>query len=261
MKSRSLTALMFLLAGLPAGKSQCANTPGGFELTVLVDGQPRPEFSARGGVYIEALRGRDYALEIRNPLPERVAVAVSVDGLNSIDARHTDAWKARKWVLGPYETMVIPGWQVSGSSARSFVFTGEKSSYGAWLGKTENLGVLEAVFFREKSPIPMLERRRESPSSQAAPEGAPAPPAEARKDSELSDEYAATGIGGRTEHEVESVSMNLERRPEASIRIRYEFRPQLIGLGVLPRRPTPLDRREGASGFGQTYCPEPAPEW
>jgi len=52
------------------------------------------------------------------------------------------------------------------------------------------------------------------------------------------------------------VDIDLEPEPAASIRIRYEFRPQLVKLGVFPREVTPLGRRERAQGF-ERYCPEP----
>ena len=146
MRHQILTALL-----LAAGAAH-ASSPSGFGLDVLVDGHEHPEFAARGTVYVEALRGRDYALRLSNPTGTRVAVALSVDGLNTIDSRHTTAREARKWVLAPYETVVIPGWQVSSMASRKFVFTGERGSYGAALGKTEDLGVIEAVFFSERLP-------------------------------------------------------------------------------------------------------------
>jgi hypothetical protein len=59
-------------------------------------------------------------------------------------------------------------------------------------------------------------------------------------------------MGGRTRHEVEEVSMDLERSPVATINIRYEFRPQLVKLGVLERDRSPMERRKKARGF----CPE-----
>jgi hypothetical protein len=58
----------------------------------------------RAAWYIEALKSREYAIQLRNPFGVRVAVALSVDGLNTIDARQTSAADARKWVLDPYET-------------------------------------------------------------------------------------------------------------------------------------------------------------
>jgi hypothetical protein len=85
---------------------------------------------------------------------------------------------------------------------------------------------------------------------------APQPPSAAGAEA-LSDEYAATGMGRRDSHEVDEVFLALEREPVASIRIRYEFHPQLVKLGILPRGFDPLERREGARGFS-SYCPEPA---
>ena len=42
---------------------------------------------------------------------ELVAVALSVDGLNTIDAKRTTSFDASKWILGPYETITLDGWQ------------------------------------------------------------------------------------------------------------------------------------------------------
>ena len=67
---------------------------------------------------------------------------MSVDGLNTIDARQTSAAGARKWVLDPYETVTISGWQTSRTEARRFEFTTEERSYGQALGKTANFGVI-----------------------------------------------------------------------------------------------------------------------
>lgn len=253
MKTTTLATLALAAALLPAWPLEAA-WDRGFGLSVKVGGADRPEFHGRGQIYVEAVRGKEYVLRITNPLGVRVAVALSVDGLSTIDARRSDAWSASKWVLGPYESVEISGWQVSGSEARRFFFTGERDSYGAWLGRTEDLGVIEAVFFRESTPeIRQIDLGAAGRESAAAPraqseasKGAAAP----------ADEYAATGIGERTHHRVERVSLELERTPVAKVRIRYEFRPQLVKLGLLPER-TPLDRRERARGFEDLYCPEP----
>lgn len=121
-------------------------------LEILVDGRPVTEYTARGASYIEALTGREYSVRLTNRTDRRIAVALSVDGLNSIDAKTTSARDATKWVLGPYESITIDGWQTSAQTARRFFFTTESQSYGAWLGKTRNLGVIAAAVFREKLP-------------------------------------------------------------------------------------------------------------
>lgn len=232
------------------------------DVDIVVNGVRQPRYLHEGRWYVEAQRGREYAVRLHNPFPVRVAVALSVDGLNTIDARETTAADARKWVLGPYETATISGWQTSHLEARRFEFTTEERSYGQALGKTANLGVIAAVFFKERAPAVVQDtperesaRPRPAPSSPAAADQAAAS-AEARK---ADDEFAATGMGRRTDHAVTQVWLNLEDTPAHTVNIRYEFRPQLVRLGILPPVPTadPLQRRERARGFEPGFAPEP----
>lgn len=254
-------------------------TAGGFEVEVLVDGRPLEEYAARGRHYVEALDGAEYELRIRNPLGERVAVALSVDGMNSIDARRSSAWDASKWVIEPYQTITISGWQMSSSRARRFYFTTERDSYGAKLGQTANLGVINAVFFRERQPVvivtpPRQPRpyeddgidRKESPRRSEAPSsagrergGAQSKSADAAPRSD--DDYAATGIGRNVRNDVRWVNMDLQTRPAGEVLIRYEYRDALVRLGIIPRpypRTDTLRRRERSTGFeNRGFSPEP----
>jgi hypothetical protein len=94
-----------------------------------------------------------------------------------------------------------------------------------------------------------------APPSSAAPEREAASAAAQRADNE----FAATGMGRRTDHAVTQVWLDLEDAPAQTVNIRYEFRPQLVRLGILPPAPTadPLQRRERARGFEPGFCPEP----
>jgi hypothetical protein len=267
-----LSALLVPLVIVPlpssaAGSSEC------FTIEILVNGRPVREYRSGGIRYIEALKGKDYAIRIHNPSAGRVAVALSVDGLNTIDARHTGARDARKWVIDPHETVTISGWQTSSREARRFYFTSEERSYAARLGQPENLGVISAVFFRERVArvIPLgataapdaegpareervAPRAKAGDASSAAAHSAPAPAGQA-----AADEYAATGIGGRTEHLVRTVHLELEASPAARIDLRYEYRGQLARLGILPEAAggDPLERRGRARGFaGGSFCPD-----
>jgi len=188
-------------------------------------------------------------------------VALSVDGLNTIDARQTTAAAARKWVLNPHETVIISGWQTSQTEARRFEFTTEERSYGQALGKTANLGLISAVFFRERVPAIMHDtakdsRHRQAPAPRSSAQAEEAPAAAAKK---ADNEYAATGMGRRTGHAVVQVWLELEDAPVQTMNIRYEFRPQLVRLGILPSAPRSdaLQRRERARGFEPGFCPEP----
>jgi len=249
---------------------------GNFGVEVVADGSPLEVLYGRGRSYVEAREGAEYDLVLRNPLPVRVAVALSVDGLNTIDARRTSAWDASKWVIEPYGTIRISGWQMSSTHARRFYFTTERDSYAARRGRTSDLGVITAVFFRESRPrpypvVPPLEPINPQNRSEQQPEGEAPRRAEDKARSSASgaiagrpprdDDYAATGIGRSVEYNVEWINMNLERAPAAEVTVRYEYHDALVRLGVLPRPwrdDGALQRRERARGFeDQRYCPEP----
>ena len=266
-----------------------AVTDNGFSVEVIIDGRAAMEYAAAGRRYIEALENAEYELRIHNPTGSRVAVALAVDGLNSIDARHTSAWDAHKWVIEPYGTISVRGWQMSSESARRFYFTTERDSYAAKLGQASNLGLISAVFFRERRPITILPvtpapRRREdkekdersgwptSNDTQNAPSSAPSSAGEASRNAAKQrsvspsyypppdDESAATGIGRSVPNGVQWIKMDLDPRPAGEVTIRYEYRSALVRLGIIPRdypRPDVLNRRERAQGFEPKYCPEP----
>jgi len=272
-------AALFLAAALiPTGQA-FALERGGYSMEVLIDGAPVCEYAARGKSYVEALKNREYSVRLRNRTAERIAVALSVDGLNSIDARTTTARDAQKWVLGPYETITLDGWQVSSETARRFFFTTEAKSYGSWLGETQNLGIVAAAVFREKQPpisiyqAPMLQRDesrsrgKESSHQPAAAE--PAAPTERADGSatggslapKKSDDLAATGIGQASSHPVQQVFFDAEDAPAAVLELRYEYRDSLVRLGVLPAfdpNGDALSRREKARGFENPgFAPDP----
>jgi hypothetical protein len=254
-----------------------------FGVEVLAGGRARDKYPARGRVYVEAVEGEEYALRLSNPLPVRVAVALSVDGLNTIDARRTSARDASKWVIPPYGSITVSGWQMSSTRARRFYFTNERNSYANRIGRPSDMGVITAVFFRERrnrsdifvppgshesqtrsedrSESKRRTQQRDAPPAVSAQSGsasgrviAPTP--------EVDDEYAATGIGRSVTNDVWSVQMDLEPSPAAEVTMRYEFRDALVRLGVLPRnyppQPDPLRRRERARGFeDRQFSPEP----
>ena len=249
------------LVSYPRGAVVASSASSDTDVDIVVGGVPQRRYAHGDRSYVEALKGREYAIRLHNPYGVRVAIALSVDGLNTIDARVTTAADARKWVLDPYETVTISGWQTSRTHARRFEFTTEEQSYGRALGKTANLGVISAAFFRERTPVvSVAEAAQDRARAQAAPPSAPAAeaPSAAGAGKRADNEYAATGMGRRTEHAVQRVWLDLEDAPAKTVTIRYEFRPQLVRLGILPAAPLvdPLSRREGATGFEPGFSPE-----
>jgi hypothetical protein len=275
-------------AELAGETATMVNYDRGFEVQILVDGRSLEEYAAHGRSYVQAIAGAEYEVRIRNPLPYRVAVALSVDGLNTIDAGRSSAWNASKWVIEPYGTISISGWQMSSERARRFYFTSERDSYGAKLGQTSNLGVVSAVFFRERRPYPVpvtppypyprrpyeedgRNKSGDDPSSgtadssvdrsESAPSGGESSTRRGQVVPQPDDEYAATGIGRSVRNDVRWVNMDLDSRATAAVTIRYEYYPALVKLGIFPRpypRPDTLRRRESATGFeDRRFSPEP----
>lgn len=263
-RARRIAAAVSTLAALTVVPPavQASRPPVTGTVEVVVDGRALPEYRAYSTRYVEALKGKTYAIRLHNPFDVRVAVALSVDGLSTIDARHTTAAAARKWVIGPHETITISGWQTSMAQARRFFFTTEDRSYAQRLGQPQNQGVISAVFFKERAPVRIVppapgNADDDAPRRRPAPAGAVGK-AESQA-ARAAEEYAATGIGERTDHAVEVVHLNLESRPAATIDIRYEYRSQLVRLGILPDRPDaadPLSRRQSAQGFDKGFCPD-----
>jgi len=241
------------LAGASIGSAPASacQALGRYTVEVLVDLRPLQSYAANGRNYVEAVKGREYAVRLRNPTGERIAVALAVDGQNVIDAKHTSAREARKWILGPYETITLSGWQTSSQTARRFVFTDEGGSYGTWLGRSADLGTITAAFFRERRAMAQLPVRSDAPMERggAAPE------------SKAKDDLAATGIGRPIDHPVVEVPFDEEDAPAAVTSLRYEYHEALVKLGVLPRsddEDAALRRRERGRGFSEDgFAPDP----
>ena len=173
---------------------------------ILVGGLPSAGICTTGVWYVEAFKGRDYAIRLR-PIPMASAWPwrCRLTVLNTIDARHTTASDARKCgARSEYDRhdqrngrRAGPRLAVSNSRPRS-------NPTRQALGRGANLGVISAVFFRERVLTTRSETasttrgvvRRHRCGAGTACRGKRAQEADARsRDSE----YAATGIGRPTD--------------------------------------------------------------
>ncbi|MCB0360563.1 MAG: hypothetical protein KDD44_13030, partial [Bdellovibrionales bacterium] len=110
--------------------------------------------------------GMAYSVRLSNPLPVRVAAALTVDGLNSIDGSATDAQYAPKWIIEPYGTIEVRGWQTGPESLRRFVITRASDSYARWRERMTGipldgrLGEIEVAYFWNSSDLQTEQRWR-----------------------------------------------------------------------------------------------------
>jgi hypothetical protein len=104
-----------------------------------------------GRSYVLGQQGERYELVVRNLLPCRIEVVVSVDGLDVLDGRSASFTK-RGHLIEPRGTITISGWRTSSSSVAAFRFAAVEDSYAAKKhGDTRNVGVIGVAVFTEKS--------------------------------------------------------------------------------------------------------------
>jgi hypothetical protein len=213
-----------------------------------------PEVWKHGAPYLQVTEGAEYSIVINNPLPVRVAVAVTVDGLNVINGKRSSPDKAEKWMIDANSSLTLRGWQTGQSSLRRFYFTDQSGSYADWKGKRDNkdyvknLGVIGVAYFWNKAeleaalhpPVPFVYRDDDrrltkrgygssmSDEVQSAPKASgsarPASPAcEALKEKE---EKAGTGMGHHETNNVVDVEFHYDAgmyKTSSVLSIYYEF--------------------------------------
>jgi len=79
---------------------------------------------------LTALLGRPYRIQLRNLTAGYIGVVVAVDGLNTngnlpLFGNESD----RKWILRPFQSVAISGWQVSSEEALQFEFATPSQSH------------------------------------------------------------------------------------------------------------------------------------
>lgn len=197
--------------------------------------------------YVEAKKGEQYGIRIRNNTARRVGVVVAVDGRNIISGQRSNlARNERMYVLEPYETETYDGWRSARDTVNRFYFTEPGDSYAGAFGDYSAMGVVAVAVYRERD-VPALRSRvfnREKgqmgdedrsgpggPGPGRAEEGEPAAPAGKR-----SGEVAGTGFGD----EKYSPSIRVRFDPETRVAerhfLKYEWRDTLCRKGILDCR-------------------------
>jgi hypothetical protein len=241
MMHRSVGAfILAVLFAIPVMAAQTNFQGYGFKAYVVKDhGRHYREFRENNKSMLKVKADEEYSIVVYNPLPVRAAVAVSIDGLNTIDGKRTSPRLAKKWMINPHSSITIAGWQTSSKTMRKFVFTKDSESYAQWRenknGKafTKNLGVIGVAWFwnhRELEealhpPQPFVKESgavREHRMSKRSRSLAPAMPSSAAK----AEARAGTGMGKVEHHRVTEVKFKADRGMFALhdvLKIYYEF--------------------------------------
>lgn len=232
------------------------------DVQVRIEGEAAPLLLAPGREdrrYVQAFAGRRYAIVLRNTTDRRVAVVLSVDGLNVLNGERSALDPDESmYVLAPREVATIQGWRTSLDEVRRFTFVDERRSYAERTGQAnDDMGWIRIASFRERQM--WRETRREPfhwfnggapPVGDAAPpsaKGAPAPLARGEEGS-----VPGTGWGERREDRVRSTTFLVDGDAVDRLVLRYEYASGLQALGVLPSSPRWRDRlAERDHGFAR----------
>lgn len=211
--------------------------------------------------YLEAEKGRNYAIRVHNRTGERIGLVIAVDGRNIISGEKSHL-RAREpmYVLGAGEQTTYSGWRTSDTRVHRFFFTDAHSSYAEAWGDRSAMGVIAVAAFRE---MPQVLPQPRAGRQEMAPD-APAPgESRSRKSMESADAAGAAGTGFGDGRYSRSVRVHFTPEQYAFERqfIKYEWRDTLVRLGII--RDVPPANRFWPEPLGQAegFAPYPPGYW
>lgn len=218
--------LLFMGISVGAGAEVIGDS---VEVEVRSDGSgvmPLYPLAGRGHnrkAYVEAVKGENYAIIVRNRLNRRVGVVIAVDGRNIISGKKSWLRKSeRMYILDPYGQGEFNGWRTGLDRVNRFYFTSAADSYAAAFRDESAMGVIAVAVYpdvlRYDAPMDMS---RDMGAAKSAPS--------ARAQSES----AGTGFGREEYSPARSVAFEPEAVAAEKIFLKYEWRSSLCRKGIM----------------------------
>ena len=206
---------------------------------------PHKDF-AKGGIrvikkYLEARRGENYGIVIRNMTPERIGVVIAVDGRNIISGKKSDLKNSEDmYIVNGYEHGEYDGWRTGSDQVHKFYFTDTADSYAMrTFSDSTAMGVIAVAVYREKEQPKLLYEQKKQGNAPAAPS---AESSARGKAGAASDESAGTGFGDEQYSPVIRVAFEPELMPFQKTLVKYEWHKALCRKGILNCRQEPKNR-------------------
>ncbi|MEL7450787.1 MAG: hypothetical protein AAFN78_16360 [Pseudomonadota bacterium] len=233
--------------------------------------------------FLEASRGANYAIRIRNHTGEQVGVVVAVDGRNIISGKKSRLRSSeRMYVLGPYESATYRGWRTGRDRVNQFYFTEASDSYAATFNDRSAMGVIAVAAFGHKHRRGQFHNERdygddryrdyrypgngypgkgyeENGRSKSGDYSAQrsAPSSEAHKSGPMADAAPGTGYGETRYSPSRRVQFTPHREPFASVFLKYEWRSMLCRKGVVDCHNRRQANRLWPRHYDNGYAPAP----
>jgi hypothetical protein len=218
-------------------------------------GEVAQTYRHRGHTYVAGHPGDRYAVRLTNRSGGRLLAVLSVDGVNAVSGE-TAAPDQAGYVLEPYASTEIVGWRKSLDDVAQFYFTRLPDSYAARTDRPDHVGVIGVAVFREKArPQPFFSSRQAAPAAAEAAAGAAR--ADAMGEAKAKREADRLGTGHGEREYAPTRYTEFERagsRPNEVVSLRYDSRPNLVRLGVIP---APRPHLPAPSPFPGRFVPDP----
>ena len=180
--------------------------------------------------YLEARRGENYTIVIKNNTGDRIGVVIAVDGRNIISGKTSYLRNNEQmYIVNPYGKVKMEGWRTDLSTVNRFYFTDEADSYAVrTFGDSSAMGVIAAAVYREK----VRPRKQYRQHSKREGFNAPAAPSARSDANSFESESAGTGFGDDTYSPAVRVAFKPERKPFEKILVKYEWHEVLCRKGI-----------------------------
>jgi len=243
---RYLTVFVIVAVLMTAAASAHAHSGGALrgEVTIEIVSEKGNNFLSilhkdftKGGIhvikkYLEARRGENYGIVIRNPTPDRIGLVIAVDGRNIISGNKSDLKNSEDmYIVNGYEHGKYDGWRTASDQVHKFYFTDTVDSYAMrTFSDSTAMGVIAVAVYREKEQPKLLHEQKKLDFTPRAPsaEGSARSKAGATRD-----ESAGTGFGDEKYSPVIKVAFEPDLTPVQKTLVKYEWREVLCRKGIL----------------------------
>jgi hypothetical protein len=206
---------------------------------------PHKDFT-KGGTqiikkYLEARRGENYGIVIRNMTPDQIGVVIAVDGRNIISGKKSDLKNSEDmYIVNRYGQGKYDGWRTASDKVHKFYFTDTADSYAVrTFSDSTAMGVIAVAIYREKERPKLLHEQKRLDSTPAAPS---AESSARSKAGAARDESAGTGFGDEQHSPTLKVAFEPEPTPSQKTLVKYEWHEVLCKKGILSCRQEPNNR-------------------
>ncbi len=252
MIKKSFLTVLFLALVFPVAACAHMVKMGVVDVRVLSD--KGSEFTiyrtypkaAREGLYfyMEAVKGEQYSIEVKNRSDRRIGVVIAVDGRNIINGNKSSL-KLHEimHIIEPYQTYTYEGWRTGMEKTNRFYFTEQSDSYAEKVfSDASAMGTIALAVYREKlpvDPLPLPEysfSMKEAPSAaspHAALEGRSSDRMKGESEHEQKSKQAGTGFGETTYSPARVIQFEAENALAEKIVLKYEWRTELCKKGII----------------------------